>query len=263
MGPLLGGVEEFVRDAIEDRPAKRERLAVVLDTEGGYIEVVQRIADTMRKHYRHVAFFVPDRAMSAGTVLVMSGDEIWMDYYSTLGPIDPQIQRPMIDRLVPAVGYLEQYDRLIEKSAKGKLTTAELVFLLDKFDPAELYAFEQARKLSIKLLKEWLVNYKFKNWTLTETRRKPVTQAMRTTRAGQIARKLDAASYWHSHGRGISMRVLRSDYIKLRIEDFGAEPALSAALRGYHKLLTDYANKLQHAGVLHWLNSYTPFLVEA
>src|SRR5579863_7668178 len=102
--------------------------------------------------------------MSAGTVLVMSGDAIHMDYYSLLGPIDPQLERAGSADLVPALGYLVQFERLIEKSRKGKLTTAELTFLVEKFDPAELYSYEQARELSIALLKEWLVRYKFKNW---------------------------------------------------------------------------------------------------
>ncbi len=110
--------------------------------------------------------------MSAGTVLVMSGDSIYMDYSSALGPIDPQIQRAGGNALVPALGYLEQYDRLIKKSANGTLTSAELAYLIDKFDPAELYYYEQARELSIALLKEWLVKYKFKNWTTTQTKEK-------------------------------------------------------------------------------------------
>lgn len=42
-----------------------------------------------------------------------------------LGPIDPQVRN---DRqwYVPALGYLEQYERLVQKSADGTLTTAEL-----------------------------------------------------------------------------------------------------------------------------------------
>jgi ClpP class serine protease len=94
--------------------------------------------------------------MSAGTVLVMSGDTIHMDYASTLGPIDPQV-RNRAEQWVPALGYLEQYDRLVEKSKAGTLTTAELTYLLQNFDPAELYQYEQERELSIALLEEWLV----------------------------------------------------------------------------------------------------------
>lgn len=257
MGPLTFGVDRALRDIVEERDGKRmDRLAVILETEGGYIEVVQRIADTLRRHYAHVAYIVPDHAMSAGTVLVMSGDEIWMDYCSVLGPIDPQVGLST-GGYVPAVGYLEQFERLVKKADRGTLTTAELVFLLDKFDPAELYLFEQARELSKALLKEWLVKYKFKNWTRTESRGKVVTQAMRTKRALDVAQRLDNASHWHSHGRGIAMEVLRDD-LRLRIEDFGANRSLGCAVRAYHRVLGDYSSRVDHEAVLHCRGQYLP-----
>ncbi len=49
----------------------------------------------------------------------MSGDDIWMDFYSCLGPIAPQVERTSQDgekRLVPALLCVSQYDRLNEKS---------------------------------------------------------------------------------------------------------------------------------------------------
>jgi ClpP class serine protease len=116
--------------------------------------VAERIAGTFHKHYDAVEFIVPNYAMSAGTILVMSGDEIWMDYFSVLGPIDPQILGPKGG--IPAHGYLIQYKRLVEKSRRGKITTAELQFLIEKFDPAELYQYEQEMNLSVTLLKLWL-----------------------------------------------------------------------------------------------------------
>ncbi len=134
--------------------------------------------------------------MSAGTVLVMSGDEIWMDYYSTLGPIDPQVDRADGSK-VPALGYLTQYERLIGKSSRGELTTAELSILIQNFDLGELYYYEQARELSIALLKEWLVKYKFKNWKKTKTRGLRVTQQMRRARAEEIGMKLNNPDLWH------------------------------------------------------------------
>ena len=62
---------------------------------------IQRIAETLRHHYDRVEFIVPNYAMSAGTVLVMSGDAIHMDYFSVLGPIDPQV-RDETGRQLPA-----------------------------------------------------------------------------------------------------------------------------------------------------------------
>ena len=66
VGSLLFGCEEVFRDAVESiagTPGKRQKLVVVLETAGGYIEVVQRIAETLRHHYDRVAFEVPSHAM--------------------------------------------------------------------------------------------------------------------------------------------------------------------------------------------------------
>jgi hypothetical protein len=196
--------------------------------------------------------------MSAGTVLVMSGDRIHMDYFSILGPIDPQTPRPD-GSLVPAMGHLHQYERLIEKSKQGTLTTAELAFLVQRFDPAELYSYEQARKLSIVLLKEWLVKYKFRDWRRTEKRRLIVTRKMKETRADEIATILTDTETWKSHSRGIPMAVLRRR-LNLKIEDFGANPKLAVPVRSYYDLLQDYMSKMGHTGVVHTIGRYTPLL---
>ena len=255
IGPIWGGIEEIIRTTMEDREDKREKLIFVLETPGGSIEVVRRIVDTLRHHYGIVEFIVPDYAMSAGTVLVMSGDAFYMDYFSILGPIDPQVQKAGGRGYVPALGYLVQYERLIEKSAKGKLTTAELTYMIEKFDPAELYLYEQARELSIALLEEWLIKYKFKNWVKTETHGKKVTPAKKKMRAIRIAKKLNDTERWHSHGRGISMDVLRKD-IELKVEDFGQNPPMNAAIKSYYTLMGDYMTRRGHTIVTHSIGRY-------
>lgn len=252
-GPIEYGTDDLIRDAVESRAPKRDKLVVVLETPGGLIETVQRIAELFRHHYpQRVEFVVPNYAMSAGTVLVMSGDAIHMDYYSILGPIDPQIERLMPDgpRLVPALGYLHKYNELVQKSLEGKLSTVETVYFTKRFDPAELYDFAQARELSKTLLREWLANYKFKDWNETETKKTPVTQQMREDRATEIATFLNDTERWHSHGRGISMAVLRKD-LMLKIDDFGADVTLNAKIRSYHKALTHYMMVLGFGSSLH------------
>lgn len=222
------------------------------------MDTAERIARIFRHHYQRVDFLVPSYAMSAGTILVMSGDAIHMDYASTLGPIDPQVRRGD-GGLVPALGYLEWYERLIAKSAAGDLTTAEAMFLVQNFDAAELYRYEQERELSIALLKEWLVKYKFKDWKKTADRGKTVTKKMRTDRAATIARQLNKTDRWHSHSRGIPMEVLRRD-LKLHIDDFGEDPKLQPAVHDYYRLLTDYLVKRGHdAFVMHRRGLYVGY----
>lgn len=256
-GPILRTIDDFIRDAIESIEKKRKKLAVILQTTGGSIEVAERIANLFRHHYKYVKFIIPNYAMSAGTVLVMSGDDIYMDYYSVLGPIDPQIEKSGTKELIPALGYLEYYKRLIERSREGLLTTAELAYLVQRFDPAELYQYEQARELSQTLLKEWLVKYKFKNWKKTEKHKKTVTREMKNDRASKIADLLSETGEWHSHSRGISMDVLNKK-VKLKIEDFCKDVDLTERIRSYYKLLVDYMFRRGHHIVVHTKGKYNP-----
>lgn len=251
--PITQPFDDLIRNSIEDIEDKRDNLLVILETDGGSIETTERIVDVFRHHYNgEVWFLVPNYAMSAGTVLVMSGDKIFMDYYSILGPIDPQM-RGNDGTLVPALGYLEKFKQLINKSSRNGLSQAELAFLLDKFDPAQLHRLEQAREHSVDLLKRWLVQYKFKNWTKTESRGRKVTQRMKEQRAKEIAQKLNNTRLWRSHGRGISIDVARNT-LNLVVEDFGSDPkyaTLNEKLRAYYRLLQDYMGRRGASYVIH------------
>jgi hypothetical protein len=140
---------------------------------------------------------------------------------------------------------------LLQKDRDGQLTSAEFA-LLSKFDLAELYQFEQARELSITLLKKWLASYKFKNWVMTESTQIEVTQERRVERAEAIARALSDTTRWHSHGRGISRSTLESDDIKLKIDDLGANRCVLASVRKYHHCLSDF---MRTVNVPIWVHS--------
>ena len=151
-------VEELVQS-----DKHHDTLYIILTTTGGSAMTVERYVNIIRYHYSEVNFIVPDYAYSAGTIFCMSGDNIYMDYFSVLGPIDPQVQNKE-GKWVAALGYLDKVNEYIEKAKNGNLTNVEFSILKD-FDLAELRSFEQARDLTIDLLKKWLVKYKFKNWT--------------------------------------------------------------------------------------------------
>ena len=240
-GPIAFGADDVIRDAVEKFSKRKKKLVFMLETPGGFAEQARRISDTLRHHYQEVDFLIPSHAMSAGTILVLSGDAIWMDYYSVLGPIDPQVPRKDERERVPALGYLIQYDELIQKANDGKANAAELQILLS-FDQGELYSYKQSLELSLTLLKEWLVKYKFKDWKVTEGERRKVTMSMKKQRASEIAEKLSNIQVWNSHGIGISMTTLQ-EKLKLRIDDFGEKEELRTAVRSYHTLVSDYMGK--------------------
>lgn len=240
-GPIVDGNENVFLDIIEelaDSPDKRDSLMVVLTTTGGSAMAVERYVNIIRKHYEKVSFVVPDYAYSAGTIFCMSGDEIWMDYFSVLGPIDPQVKNKE-GKFVPALGYLDKVNSLIDKARNGNLTNAEFLILKD-FDLAELRAYEQAKELTVTLLKKWLVKYKFKNWDKHKNGNS-VTMAEKEKRAEEIADKLGDNNIWKSHARPICIEELEN--LKLKIEDYSDKETLRKVIRRYYNLSKDMINK--------------------
>ena len=68
---------------------------------------------------------------------------------------------------------------------------------------------------------------------------KPVTKKMKEERASKIAHQLSDQKRWLTHGRGIDMKTLR-DELRLRIDDFGANPDLKKAVWDYFWFLRDH-----------------------
>ena len=223
--------------------SEQSHLIVMLQTSGGQMETVERLVAVMRTHYDRVSFVIPNFAYSAGTVLALSGNSILMDYYSVLGPIDPQVSSKDASQFFPGLGILAKFDEIckrINESDSEENCRAEFAYLLRHFQPEQLFAIEQAKQHGISLITEWLPKYKFSDWVKTERRGAVVTDEMRKKRAKDIAETLADPSKWHSHGRGISMRELTGDDLKLKIDDFGANEALNRTIRNYHGLAVDY-----------------------
>jgi hypothetical protein len=76
-------------------------------------------------------------------------------------------------------------------------------------------------------------------------------------RAEEIATVLGNPERWHSHGRGIGIKELTSDEIKLDIVNFGEDRDLNRLIGGYYELFIDYGSKLdsgRNSIVLHTKN---------
>lgn len=247
-GPILDGNENTLLDIVEDikKDSCRNSLAVILTTTGGSATAVERYVNIIRRNYEKIIFIVPDYAYSAGTIFCMSGDEIWMDYFSVLGPIDPQVQNKE-GKFVPALGYLDKVNELIEKAKSGTLTNAEFLILKD-FDLAELKSYEQAKELTITLLKKWLVNYKFKNWETHSSTKTEVTIGDKEKRAEEIAEALSNNKEWKSHGRPINIEELKK--LKLKIEDFSNND-IRNLIRKYYNLLKNYKEQYNLSIMVH------------
>lgn len=139
---------------------------------------------------------------------------------------------------VPALGYLDKVEELIEKSSNNELTEAEFL-ILQKIDLAELRSYEMARNLTIALLKDWLVNFKFKNWNTHSSTGQKVTKGEKEDRAEDIANNLSNNSIWYSHRRSIGIETLTT-FLKLKIEDYSGDEKLRILIRDYNDLICEY-----------------------
>jgi hypothetical protein len=253
-GPIFPSLEKRFRQFIEllqEDGNNRKRLIVFLNTPGGSAETAEKMVELIRYHYSEVYFVIPDEAMSAGTIFCLSGNKIYMDYSSSLGPIDPQVFNGK--DWVPALGYLDQVEKMIEKSANNQLTEAEFIILQNQ-DLAMLSQFEQAKNLTITLVKKWLVEYKFKDWSTHRTnpdkKDQNVTLEEKGERAEEIANILSDNKIWHSHGRKISVSTL-TNVLKLKIEDYSENKILRSMVRSYNDFLIDYINRHDTIFFLH------------
>ncbi len=73
------------------RTPKDKPIDVILHTPGGLALAAEMVATALHEHSAKVSVFIPFYAMSGGTLLALAADEIFMEKFSVMGPVDPQI----------------------------------------------------------------------------------------------------------------------------------------------------------------------------
>ena len=205
------------------RESDKESIDVYIETPGGSGETAEEIARFLHGKFKEVNFVIAGEAKSAGTILVMCADNIYMCSTGSLGPIDAQVK---IGRsVVSAYDYKKWIDDKRKEVAVngGKLNPTDAV-ILAQISPGELYGIVNSLNFAKDLVQDWLVKYKFKNWTTTSGHNTLVTEEMKKERASQIAEKLCNHMDWHTHGRSLKMEDLKDE---LLIEDIDANPQLA------------------------------------
>lgn len=215
-------------------PAESKNVDIMLVTPGGSAEQVAKFVDRLRARFEHVAFLLPDLAMSAGTIFALSGDEIVMDARAYLGPIDPQIPNRS-GQYVPAQSLLtlikeiqERGDLSIKKGQNPQWTDLQILRQIDGRDIGNAI---NASKYSIELVDKYLSTYKFRTWNQHSDGR-PVLPEEKQTRATEIAELLCNHEIWKTHGRGITRDVAWQE-CRIKIEHPEATPGLDRAFRRF------------------------------
>ncbi len=220
-----------VQDQLENLSG--QAIDIVLETPGGLGEVVEDIVSLVRGRYEKVGMIVPGYAKSAGTILVMAGDEILMGKGSALGPIDGQLQLANGKRF-SADAFLEGLEKIKGEVEETKKLNPAYIPILQNISPGEIQNCKNIQDFSKHLVTEWLAKYKFKYWDRHSDGR-GVTEEERCSRAKKIATDLCSQSRWLTHGRSIKIDDLEK--LKVKITDYSKNEELNEAVTRYYILL--------------------------
>jgi hypothetical protein len=240
VGNVTKGTEEAAVNARDDLPfmemvqsvpSNVRKVDVLLATTGGSGAQVARFVNFLRARFDEVDFLLPSFCMSAGTLFALSGDRIWMTPQACLGPIDPQVPTQS-GRFVPAQALLLLVAQLQKDGqqamAAGQNVPWTAIRIIDTMDKKDLADAMTASAYSETMAAQFLVDYKFKAWSVRRSSGQAVTPEYRIARSKEIASALASHDRWKSHGHAISREVLW-DEIKLEIDK--PDPLLERAIR--------------------------------
>ena len=159
-GQITSQTATALHDVIKEtsqKGRKNGRLAMILNSSGGEPDKVYRLVDAIRAFYsENVMFIIPTYAISAGTLLALSGDEIYLTKSSGLGSIDIQIEQGAGD-YIPFSIYKElQQQMQLPEPEKEK-------FLKD----IKYYKYLQEQNGAIHMASRYLINHLFSKEDLT------------------------------------------------------------------------------------------------
>ena len=218
-------------------PAVKE-VDVLLVTPGGSAQQVDKFVNALRPRFNKVNFIIPSSAMSAGSIFIMSGDEIIMTAKSCFGPIDPQVPDKN-GQFVPAQSILELIEE-IQKRGQDALSKRENprwtdLQILNNMDAKEIGNAYTGSKYSVDLVTHYLRDYKFRNW-LNHSNGSKVTDIDKEQAASRIANLLCDHGIWKTHGYGIT-REVAENVLKLKITRAENVDGLECAIRRMWALL--------------------------
>ncbi len=117
---------EHILGLIHKTP-KDKPIDMILHTPGGMALAAEMIATALYEHQAKVSVFVPFYAMSGGSLCALAADEIYMEKFSVLGPVDPQLDD------MPASGYqLVLEKKKIDQVADQTIMIAHIAELATK-----------------------------------------------------------------------------------------------------------------------------------
>ncbi len=194
---LLGDKDGF-REALNG--IRGEKIDIIIQSPGGSPEATESLVKLLRSKFTDIRFIVPSVAKSAATMFAMSGNKIILGDDAELGPTDPQIVINGIPN--PAHAVLEQFNQAKKEITQNNSVLSAWMPILQQYGPSLLTVCNNAIKLSVSLVKEWLAIY-----MLAGERRA-------RSRATLISKYLSGNKHL-SHNRSINIQELQSKGVKI------------------------------------------------
>jgi hypothetical protein len=192
-------------------------LDLILHTPGGDTAATESIVDYLyNKFGNDIRCFVPQMAMSAGTMIACSCKEIWMGKQSSLGPIDPQFGP------FPAHAVLEEFGRAAKEITENPALIPLWQPIIAKYNPTLLGECEKAINWSNKIVKEWLI----RNMLSSKAKKESI--------ADRIIEELGNHSVNLSHNRHLSAE--KCSQIGLTVSNLESDQALQDAVLSVHHI---------------------------
>ncbi len=187
-----------------------EELDIILHTPGGSPTAAEALVTYLRSKFNNIRVIIPYAAMSAGTMLACSADEIIMGKNSFIGPTDPQVIYRTPDRIgtSPAHAILDQFEKAKEECIEEPRNIGVWMPIVRSYGPSLLVECENSIRLSNELVENWLKKYMFKDDNESDEK------------AREISRYLSDHKNFLSHDRHIGIEEAKSLGLKIsNLED--------------------------------------------
>lgn len=129
-------------------------LTLILHTPGGVTNSTETIVDYLREKFGNYEVIVPTFAMSAGTMISLSAEQIVMGRQSQLGPIDPQM--PVQGRMASALAIVDQFKMAREEILHNPNSAHLWAPVLGQLGPSLLQDALDVTEYSKQIVKKWL-----------------------------------------------------------------------------------------------------------
>lgn len=133
-------------------------LDLLLHTPGGNVAATESLVYYLKSLFGNdIRVFVPQIAMSAGTMISLAAKEIIMGKQSNLGPIDPQFGG------MSCAAVLEEFDTALNDIKNNPASANLWANIIRKYHPTFLGDCKKAIDWSEEIVKDWLMKNMFAN----------------------------------------------------------------------------------------------------